>query len=418
MPEPQVKALETSVASEAKHDPNAIKLLATQKADETNGPAAAFAYLQHNRQKYDVTLSHARAALTGTPERPASLDSAIESATKAFVNMPDGADVRFVKDGLGGISALVHDVGAKGGERQYNLTPQQFAGIVDITKDGQFDRVMAMGGVEGLLKKYAGGPAIGGEKQQYVGMDGPQYDGHPGARESARNSNRKVQTGYDETLVQAAPQYKQLNPNWGEKAERIDAPIRIKGSGGTPDRTEIGGVDQTPTEQENRLELIRAKNEGRTAGRGGEKRDRMAEIEARNKGALDRAKLIEDAKTARAQAGVGSREKLAADRLMEMARNREAANGRNAVSNAERALVGKIVQGQKLTPDEQNYYNQILQGVNRAPTQPQPQGTAPPNPQHAPQKQVPAQYQAAAEWAKANPTDPRAAKIRKLIGAE
>jgi hypothetical protein len=440
MPEEHAKALEASVASEAKHDPNATVLLAAEKANADGGPSAAFAYIQHSRQKYDAALSHARAALEGTPERPASLDSAVVSATKAFQSIPDKTDVRFMKDANGGISASVREIG-KNGEQRYALTPEQFARVTDIAKDAQFDRVMAAGGAAGLLQQVGAQPAnysisraggtisqdvlkqfqsqtSGGTQRQQDERNAPAgYPMEPqadvGVRTGPMRSGRVPERGsYDDN----GAYHKRTDARNGsirqDRPDNTSAPINILG--GAKDRTEIGGIDQEPNEKQARtLEQIRARNEGKSGPR-----DRMAEIEARNKGALERAKLVEDAKTGRATAGIDSRTKMAAERIMEQARAREAANGRNAASNAERALVGKIVQGQKLNPQEQQYYDQIVQGAARAPAAQAP-GTAPTNQPTAQQpKQLSAQDQAAVAWANANPNDPRAAKIKQLHGVQ
>lgn len=419
MPEPQAKALEQSVAPQAGPDKNAITMQAVVAAPTEQDK---FAYLQRNAKRYEFALSHARAALEGTRERPANLDAAVASATEAFTNLPDATNVRFQKD-VHGVKALVHNLDGKGGEQQYNLSPEQFAKLTNVGGDGQFDKVMAAGGARGVLEQLTGGPAIGGSsaqraastagsKPQYVGMDGPQYDGRPYARDSARQSNRAVQMGYDMTLLKAAPQYKQLNPDWG-KAGNANAPVRIKGFGSTPDRTEIAGVDQTPTAQENKLEQIRARNEGRSGSKA--QRDYMAEIKAKHEARMEELKLQDEGKTSRATAGIGARTKMAADKLLEQAKERESREGRNAASNAERLLVGKMLNGKELTPEEQALAKQMGQRASQALAPSPRQPAAPAAPQ---QKQMSAQDQAAIAWANANPTDPRAARIKQLHGIQ
>ncbi len=454
MPEPQAQQLEASVSgggigSDAHHDRNEVTMKAVEAAGDD---AKRFSYLQRNAKRYEGDLALAFHAAQGTPERPANLGTAAQRANAAFANVPDATDVKFAP-GDNGMTATVRQLGAAHGQH-YNLTPQQFLELTKPGGTGQWDKITSSGGVIGALNSLTGGeeggapgqqraignvpsstmdrfsgiktgpknniglPQSGGGdvgEQSPVGMDGPEYNGRPAARDAARQSNRSVQAGYDNTLIKASPQYKQLNPDWGKGKENLNATVQVKGFGDTPDRTEIGGVDQTPNAHEKALQLVRAKNEGRV-GRAGKDYDREEKLEKlKQEGRSKLAETNNTGKNERATLGTGSREKIAANRLMEQARERESREGRNAASNAEKLLASKILSGDKTRSPEEKAVEQQMQQRALQALQPR---------QNAPQQQAPAggqqspQDQAAIAWANANPNDPRAAKIKQLHGIQ
>lgn len=358
MPAPEAKALE---ASNAKPDKNETTLATIASIGDEQ---KQFDYLQYKAKRYEFSLAHAYAATTGTRERPPSIDSALASANEAFTDLPDATDVRFRKGETGTIEAYTRplDSGSTVKAEKFTLSPDQFKELTKPNGAGQWDKAIAAGGITGVLKQLA-----------------------PNAAARSATADAAGAAGREQNEVHV-----------------------LGGSGG--DRSYKNGIETTPTAQSNALERIRARNEGR----GGKGKDYDAEGTLEDKKhvhKMEQLKLQDTGKTTRSTASIDSRVKIAADKLMEQAKSREAANGRNAASNAERLMASKMIAtGGKLDPDDMAMYNQMRAAGTPA-TQQQP------TQQGAP-RQIPPQYQAAAEWAKANPSDPRAAKIRKLIGAE
>ena len=120
----------------------------TQTAEQ-NGDDVASRVTQHDRQKYSVYIGDAAAALSN-----GNLAAAMESATKAYVYVPEASDVKFnAVDG--GILATVKDLNTDKIQK-FNLSPQQFGQVIDITKEGQFDRVLTTGGMGAVLQRITG----------------------------------------------------------------------------------------------------------------------------------------------------------------------------------------------------------------------------------------------------------------------
>ncbi len=403
-------------------------LLAVTKAPEE----ARWPLLQTQRGVYNSSIAHALAAYNGVEGRPPSLEQAAASASKAYDNLLDGVTTTFKAEG-DGVIAHVKPPGSDTAQT-FKLTPQQFGSMLDPGKGGMYDALLERGGATNALKQAAQaaveGPAApaqpranapgatprgqvnSGEQarapthsqfaSQARALPGETTNdraGRPGAQAAAADSDRAVTMSHDMALLKASPQYKAQNPNWGKSPERVYSPEERRAmSPSKADRI-----------QANKLEQIEARNAGK-----GAPRDYLAEIKARNEGAMERAKLTDTGKTQRATAGIDSRTQLAADKLMEQAKEREARNGRNAASNAERLLVGKMLNGQKLTPED----NALIQGMNQRAAQTVRQPAAAAAPSGGGERQLSPQDQAAVSWANSHPEDPRAARIKQLHGIQ
>ncbi len=415
----QAKAVEASVAQP---DKNATTLAAVQKLASQGDEQPAFDYLQYKAKRYEAFMAHAAAALNGTRERPPSLDAAIASANEAFTDLPDPTDVRFRK-GEGGVEAYVRPLDpAMGKGQRYNLSIDQFKQLTAPGGAAQWDKAIAAG-ADGLIKQIAPSTAPGAAPIGRFGRDpntGQDFtegnrpstpsevgdmammrrNADMGAAMANGDSTDKIAKKFGpdprrmggEGGVLSFPGYKayQQKYNAGRNTDGgpdttpsadNKTPVRVFGQGGEGnERTYINGADQTPTKQDNALELIKARGEARSTGKG-PARDYAAEIKAKHDARMEELKLTEGGKTSRATAGIDSRVKIAADKLIESAKNREASNGRNSASNAERLMASKMIAtGGKLDPDDVVKYKQMR---DNAPVAPQP--TTP----QAPQAQAP-----------------------------
>ena len=144
-----VTAAEKHVDPEGKMDPNDLKLqtVATVKAD--HGDDAASSVLQHYRQKFD----HFK-AFAGAAAAKGNLESAVNAATQAFTNLPDGHKIVFEPNGSEGVVA--HLQGADGNQSgSINLSLNQFSKFLR-GKDSMFDNLMDIGSVPTLRKQFTG----------------------------------------------------------------------------------------------------------------------------------------------------------------------------------------------------------------------------------------------------------------------
>ncbi len=354
MPNQQALSIEEQVAREnpqAAHDPNAKTMLAVQKAGEMDGPAASFAYTQRNRQAYDASMSH---ALVGA--RKGDLKNAAESATKAYVYLPEASDVRF-SAANNGITATVKDLNTDKIQK-FDLTPQQFVQAIDISKDGQFDKVIAEGGMGAVLQKMTA-------------------------------QGQQGQT--------------QEDPNRPQNRVTVHAM-------GEPDQFYQNGQNVTPTRHDNKMEEIRAGNEYKR-----QPSDYLAEKKLGVEGAQKRVETQGQFADTRNQRTNATKEQIAAKSIAERIAAREATNGRNAATIAQKALTSAVLANPNiLTKDKavKAKWDEMVAGYSQQPSGQQPQAPQ----QKAPQQS--SQDQQALLWANANPNDPRAAQIKRLHGVQ
>lgn len=472
MPNDQALAIERSVAPAAKNDPAAVPVLAVAAA---GSPDQQFAYLQRNRQIYDVAMAHGRAALNGVEGRPPSLDVAVQDATKAFSNVPDGENVHFVKHGDGVVAQVS---GASGREqRGYPLTIEQFGQLLDTGKAGMFDRMMEPGGVRKVLGSFAPQEpqadgastnpylqqrvAQGADSQQAGGGGGGygQYGRDPVTGKQFTEGNRpstpseagdmammrrnaavgdaiKSGDNTDKIAKKFGPDPRPMAgaggvvsfPGYKAYQNKYDGGRNTDGGpdtttapnsarpvrvvGGSEDKLYQNGEDVTPDrQQEKALERIRAKNEGR--------------------GTIDEKMQLETLKGKNRIDAVDARGKYYTqheDRLdARSAANREsrekihAANvdaklkqiASSSQNQHERTMAADIRAIRLGNPSAKltPQQDQFLARVDQQLRQ-QPQQPAPQ------QQQQPSADQQALLWANANPNDPRAARIKQLHGVQ
>ncbi len=331
----QAKAAE---AQNARPDKNETTMATVQSLASQGDEQQAFNYLQYKAKRYEVQMAHAAAALNGTRERPPSLDVALQSANEAFTDLPDPTDVRFRKN-ENGVEAYIRPLGDMGKPQKVDMSIDQFKELVKPGGIAQWDKALAAGGAAGLMKQLA--------------PTAPQ--GAAGTPEQPREQNE----------------------------------VRlITGDGSRPDRTFKNGVETTETAQDRALALIRAKNEGRGTPddkikvKNAEYDRRDALQAAKDKAAGERGTLTNAGKNERSTAGIGSREKIAANKLALAVKQLDATNDRSANANVVRALNGRVLAtgGQNLNePKDKALYDQITGGGN-APRAPSPQAPQAPQP--------------------------------------
>ena len=98
------RALEAKVDPQGTMDPTTRKMLAIQAAPDQQ---TKWGLMQNYRQQFNAHASFARAAATGTPQKPADMAAAAKAATDAFSNIPDGTQTTF-QPTQGGVVAHIH----------------------------------------------------------------------------------------------------------------------------------------------------------------------------------------------------------------------------------------------------------------------------------------------------------------------
>jgi hypothetical protein len=104
MPMQQAQQLEHQTGQS---DPNLAKLQAIHQLAQTQGPDAAWAYLQSLRKQYDFNRTNA-----AVKANQGNLDQSTEAATHAMTNVLDGTKTHFTPTPDGkGVKVTVHKVG-------------------------------------------------------------------------------------------------------------------------------------------------------------------------------------------------------------------------------------------------------------------------------------------------------------------
>lgn len=170
-------------------------LLAVHEAGQKGGPAAAWAMLQYNRSAYNAKQTFAQAALNGVDGKAGNIAAAAQAATQAGSHVLDGSQAVFTATSPDNITATVRS--PDGRSQQYQLNGQQFAQYLDTGKAGQWDRVMASGGVGGTLQKLA---------QQHQQQQQQQQSDDDDESPAAPPVTRAKQFGQTPSTVDLAPE--------------------------------------------------------------------------------------------------------------------------------------------------------------------------------------------------------------------
>lgn len=127
-----IAALEQQVDPQGQMDPSQRSLLAVQAA---GSPDRAFGVMQHYRQQFNGLTAFAKAALQGAGGRPPNPASAADALNKAYSQVPDGKNVRFIP-AQGGFQISI------GGGSEEEPEPQQFAegGLVEDDEEANGTR--------------------------------------------------------------------------------------------------------------------------------------------------------------------------------------------------------------------------------------------------------------------------------------
>lgn len=410
-------------------------VLAVHKALELGGPDAAWQMVQYNRTAYNAKQAFAFTALMGTPQKPADPQAAAQAATQASQHILDGSQAQFTATPDGFITATVKMPGS-GQPVSYNLSPEQFAQYLNVGKDGQWDRVMEQGGVPGTLQRLSSKA--------------------PGAATTSAKSSGA--SGTHDT----ADTYEDDDTDTGDMS-----PIVRKGTndgsnfGKTPSTLDLSnGETETFTPRDD-LEA-RATRLFPSASQGAQRRQYMAtqmdqaaqgrralrQAEARGDAMRDVAGIRGQAQVgaagARAEGTIGAADK----RLQGVRETNEAKTGieqqklqQRAADLQQRIKQMEVTHGDRVNrqrldaasrrlnnvnaaitkggpEDVQNAMSELQTleselGSSRQPQAAQPQQAQPQQAQRAP---LSLKDQQALQWAKANPNDPRAAKILQHLG--
>lgn len=159
-----VAQVEQQIDPDNSMDDGERHLRAIQAAHQQGGPQAAWSFVQANRQAYNAKMAFAKAALQGVGGKPPDIGAAAQAASDAYSHVPDGKNITFQPSQTmpGGITATV--IGPDGSPQSQDLAPDQFAGMLDIGKDGLYDKVYQKG--FGLIgPRNATMAALQGQKQ-------------------------------------------------------------------------------------------------------------------------------------------------------------------------------------------------------------------------------------------------------------
>lgn len=282
--------------------PDDANLLAVQKAFELGGPGAAWQMMQFNRSAYNAKQSFAEAALQGVQGKAPDPHAAADAATKASQHVLDGSTSNFTADNQGFITATVKLPG-NDTPQNYRMSPDQFRQYVNVGKDGQYDKLIEMGGIPGTLQRIVGQAGKGGALPTQSGAPDAQ-GGAPTSPDDDRMAQLKkvmgdypisqddVNSGYDPDTI--AKGYARFGHGIGQTSERnewmaqqdekaanrenqvtvaqekgklANERARITGTGNV-EREKVksqGGVDRTEKRNEGTLAVQQEKNKGQLA---------------------------------------------------------------------------------------------------------------------------------------------------------
>lgn len=438
-PEAAKKMVQATQLEHPDLSPDDAQLVAVQKAMQQGGPEAAHQLLQYNRGAYNYKAAVAASLLNGSAQGKApDLQGAADAATEASKHVLDGSNARFVASPGGTITATVKPPGADN-PSSYNLTPQQLGELFNIGGTGQYDRLLGTGGLPAALARLTSNtaqtpagllagasaaqtqedrgtqPVQGGEAQP-PGEGGDTVGGDQGGFWDAKGQ-LKGQPHFDDDLVGMA---RVRFPWMSQGAQRNAWLTTMQEQRNSAEAEQQNKVAVAKEQGTYRFQAEKARGSD-AAGVRGQSAERVAQT---NAGAR-----VEAAKT-RAQAQAAALMQKAS----QFGQSEQGKNLRALVSNqnamltqggpeAAAAAVKKLQELSQQFNVEEPQAPQAPQtppaGVGPLPGQdergrPQTRVTLPqqPQPVRTPQDQQ------ALVWARANPNDPRAAKIMQHLNMQ
>lgn len=402
--------------------PGNQNLMAVDAAMQKGGPKAAWPIVQANRVAFNAKQAFAYTAASGINGKPADINAAVNAANEAEQHVLDGSNVKFSHGQSGQITATV--TSATGGAPQtIPLTADQFKAYLDVGKDGQWDKLMDKT-VPNTLLQIA--------KQNTATMD-------PSAKGAA------PQPQQPQSQPQAAPRARQPVARDVTQADQADTTGQFDANGHYtgPQDEDKTGFDEEQIARSKKLFPLSNQEPDRQAwlnaqASQGEERQNKIDVagetgKARIKVAQETGHSREAAATTTAGARVEASQNSAGARMYQADKNGEAQKAKalatlDAIAKKEQGIQGRSdarnqasLLRQKLaneaitplTPEEQTQVKKIIGGT-QAPQAPSGRPAAPQTQVAAPKPNV--DHQQAIAWAKANPSDPRSAKILQMNG--
>lgn len=378
---------------EGKLDPSDRNVMAIDHVREKYGDNAAWQLMQSNRVAYNGKSAFAKAALQGTPQKPADLNAAVDAANQAQSHVLDGSSIQFTP-GRAGVTATVKLPGSSQ-TQQIALSPQAFSAFLDVGGDGQWDKVMehsAPATLARLAKQFPvpqvkpNGNISRLDQMPPVQGAAPQVDQTEAPAAQVGNSTDNgekeppAMSAWGETADQLTPDgHKPWIPprtgNYGNELENR-ALARFPSIGENNERQDwMAAQEEKELQRNNQVEIAKEK---------GELANKRAEItggyhvkgaEATAHGKVEAAGLYSEARKQQALA------RLQAEAQREAGLNARA--GQHGIASGAIALInsGQI---DKLSPQQR-----VIAGLDPAPQQQVPAQTAQPQQQAQPKQQSP-----------------------------
>lgn len=394
-------------------------LIALNRAVELAGPEAGWPLMQAHRVAYNAKQAFAKTALTGTQQKPADLNAAIDAANQAGQHVLDGSSVKF-SPAQGGVTATVTMPGTSQ-TQQIPLTAEQFGKYLDIGKDGQWDKVMdksVPATLAAIQKETPDARAV--------------RTGQPQATDVTQADQPAAPGMYDARGHYIGPPLPGDKTNYGEELEaRADAKFG-RGQVVAPERQDwLAGQEEKELERQKSIDVAAETGKNRIEAARQTGAGRVGAAEAISKGRVEAAKVGGELKLQGWQYASQAKLDAAKAQIAAKLQQQESTNANAAQTRALKAIQTKIMSAQPLTPKEQSFMDTLPGAAQQSapvtsPRQtgqqvpPVPQVGAPqaPTPGAQPAKQLSAHDQQAKAWANANPNDPRAAQILQKLGAQ
>lgn len=369
--------------------PGDRNIMAIDKAAQQGGPKAAWQLVQANRVAYNAKQAFAYAALNGSQQKPADLNSAIQAANQAADHILDGSDVNFAPSQGGGVTATVTAPGQTQ-PQVFNLNPDQFREYLNVGRTGQWDRLM-QDGIPGTLQKIASGA-----NHQRSAPPRPQAQAPQQAPQAPQSTPQPRQTNFGQTpsTMNLSGNQDAIPDSATQDRTEYDPRLTARADRMFPGITQQAQRDQWLAAQEQREDELQNKVD--VAKETGENRVRAARetgnarVQAGDRAAQSREnvqkdktagwKYASDAKTRSAQ--------IASDGKLASQGNKEA---HDRMETARKTIAALRATGNNLTPEQVETEKQLSQ-VPQGRPQPGAQGQTQQAPQQAaPQQKPPVQ---------------------------
>lgn len=445
-------AMEAQVDPQGAMDPGQRKMMAITKAQS---PDQRFGLMQHYRSRFNAQSAFAKAALTGSQQKPASLPAAAQAATQAFQNVPNGQSISLVpaqggfqikqggapqqqpqqqsfEDGGGVLpeegNQSDDDTGANAdtsgyfageqndqNEQRLNqsvISPQQLRSILERGYDWLMEKGSdALKTLTGAGAQQAPAPEAGGTPD---GIGPDEGEAPPDAVAEPQEPTPQAQTPMPKPRPGSAPQKSFISPSLPGQREPGEREANPKSMQTSPDVLKRAqALFPGSSDAAQRTAYITHEQDKEREQKG--KLD-VANATWGNKREIEKDKDVN--RNLRAANSIDERRYVAQLRASTQMTNAQITESRKVFSTLETNNPGLTKDPKKLLElaGPQLKYLGIDPAAAVRAYAAASQGGEQPSVQ--PTKQLSAQDQQAMQWAKANPTDPRAAKIRQRLGAQ